>query len=226
MHINRVKIKNFKCFKETFTLELNEGLNILVGNNETGKSTILEAIHLALSGLYNGKYARNELSEYFFNNQTVEEFKAALNSNKPIEPPEILIEVFIAGENLPFFEGDGNSENKKECGISLRIAIDNKYQLDYDDFVHAGEVTSLPIEFYELNWTSCAHDTITPRRIPIKSALIDSSSHRYQNGSDVYIAHIIGDSVERDHSNPAQADHLFRVKLTMAFRGKLTTANV
>ena len=35
-----------------------------------------------------------------------------------------------------------------------------------------------------------------------------------------------GDSVERDHSNPAQADHLFRVKLTMAFRGKLTTANV
>jgi hypothetical protein len=37
---------------------------------------------------------------------------------------------------------------------------------------------------------------------------------------------LCGDSVERDHSNPAQADHLFRVILTMAFRGKLTTANV
>lgn len=56
MHISRVKIKNFKCFKDTFSLELNNGLNIIVGNNEAGKSTILEAIHLALTGLSNGKY--------------------------------------------------------------------------------------------------------------------------------------------------------------------------
>ena len=40
------------------------------------------------------------------------------------------------------------------------------------------------------------------------------------------LSNYTGDSVERDHSNPAQADHLFRVKLTMAFRGKMTTANV
>jgi len=215
MYISRVKIKNFKCFKETFTLELNEGLNILVGNNETGKSTILEAIHLALSGLYNGRYARNELSEYFFNNKAVEEFKAALNNNKPILPPEILIEVFIAGENLPFFEGDGNSENKKECGVCLKIAIHDKHKADYEDFVNAGEVTSLPIEFYELDWTSCARDPITPRRIPIKSALIDSSSNRYQNGSDVYIAHIIKTLLnERQKNGLAQAHRKLQTTFT------------
>ncbi len=56
MSISKVKICNFKGFQGPFTLELNKGLNILVGNNETGKSTILEAIHLALTGLYNGKY--------------------------------------------------------------------------------------------------------------------------------------------------------------------------
>jgi putative ATP-dependent endonuclease of OLD family len=156
MHINRVRIENFKCFKEPFTLYLNTGLNILVGNNETGKSTILEAIHLCLSGLYNGRYARNELSEYFFNNKAVDDFKKALNNNTPIAPPEITIEVFIAGENLPFFEGDGNSEQVNECGVCLKIAIDEKHKADYDDFVNAGEVTSLPIEFYEINWTSCA----------------------------------------------------------------------
>ena len=44
MAIHKVKISNFKCFKGLFELELNKGLNILVGNNETGKSTILEAI--------------------------------------------------------------------------------------------------------------------------------------------------------------------------------------
>ena len=35
----------------------------------------------------------------------------------------------------------------------------------------------------------------------------------------------IGDSDERDHHIPAQADHPFRGKLTRAFRGKLTTPN-
>lgn len=45
MAIQKIKISNFKCFKGLFEIELNKGLNILVGNNETGKSTILEAIH-------------------------------------------------------------------------------------------------------------------------------------------------------------------------------------
>ena len=47
-----------------FELELNQGINILVGNNESGKSTILEAIHLALTGIYNGHGIHNELSSY------------------------------------------------------------------------------------------------------------------------------------------------------------------
>jgi hypothetical protein len=37
--------------------------------------------------------------------------------------------------------------------------------------------------------------------------------------------HACGDSDERDHHIPAQADHPFRGKLTRAFRGKLTTPN-
>ncbi len=207
MHISRVKIKNFKCFKEAFTIELSPGMNILVGNNESGKSTILEAIHLTLTGLYNGRYARNELSEYFFNNEAVEEFKTALNTNKAVAAPEISIEVFIAGEDLPFFEGDGNSDQVSECGICLKIAVDEKHKADYDDFVHAGEVTSLPIEFYEVSWTSCAREPITPRRIPIKSALIDSSSNRYQNGSDVYISHIIKTLLDEKQKNSLAQAH-------------------
>ena len=45
MNIRKITIKNFKCFKETFEIDLVDGINIIVGNNEEGKSTILEAIH-------------------------------------------------------------------------------------------------------------------------------------------------------------------------------------
>ena len=60
MRIKKVNVENFKCYKGKFSLSLNEGINILVGNNEAGKSTILEAIHLALTGILNGKYLKNE----------------------------------------------------------------------------------------------------------------------------------------------------------------------
>ena len=67
MIIEKVKIKNFKCIEGEFTLDLKDNINIIVGNNEAGKSTIIEAINLALTGLYDGRYLRNELSEYLFN---------------------------------------------------------------------------------------------------------------------------------------------------------------
>ncbi len=62
MRISKVNIENYKCFQGEFTLERNPQVNILVGNNESGKSTILEAINLALTGILNGRYLKNELS--------------------------------------------------------------------------------------------------------------------------------------------------------------------
>lgn len=124
MKIERVKILNFKIFKGEFNLELNEGLNVLVGNNETGKSTVLEAIHLALTGLFNGRYLKNELTQYLFNNEIVAEYLKNISTGKTALLPYILIEVFIKGEDLPQFEGNGNSEKINACGISLKIAFD------------------------------------------------------------------------------------------------------
>lgn len=63
MYIEKVNIENYKCFGGKFSIEFRDDLNILVGDNETGKSTILEAINLALSGILGRKYLRNELSQ-------------------------------------------------------------------------------------------------------------------------------------------------------------------
>lgn len=197
MKIDRIKIVNFKCFKGEFNLVLNDGLNILVGENESGKSTILEAIHLALTGLFNGRYLKNELTQYLFNNEIVAEyFKSITNGNTAIPPPCILIEIYISGEDLPLFEGDGNSEKIKGCGISLKIAFDDKYKAEYEQLIQSGNIKTLPVEYYDVFWKSFARETITSRSIPVKSALIDSSSNRYKNGSDVYISRIIRDNLD------------------------------
>lgn len=205
MHIITVNIENFKCFKGSFKINLNEGINIVVGDNEAGKSTILEAIHLASSGLLNGRYLKNELSQYIFNKEIESEYLYSLKSGIPKGPPNIIIEIFYKGDEFPEFEGDGNSLRKKGCGVCFKIEFDSEYQTEYDELIKT-EVTTIPIEFYKVTWTSFARDAITSRSIPIKSVLIDSTSARYQNGSDIYISKIIKDDlVEKEIVDLSQA---------------------
>ena len=47
--IDKIRLINFKSF-EDYTICPNERVNILVGDNEVGKSSVLEAIELAASG--------------------------------------------------------------------------------------------------------------------------------------------------------------------------------
>jgi len=198
MHIEKVYIENYKVFNGKFEITLNPDINIFVGNNETGKSTILEAIHLALTGILNGRYLRNELSQYLFNNQVEKEYLNSVNDpdQAPSEPPQILIEVYFDTDDHPFFEGNGNSDRSKACGLSLKIEFDDEYQTEYDELVNSEEVQSIPIEYYKVIWTSFARDSITSRSIPMKSALIDTSGHKYRNGSDIYISRIIRNELE------------------------------
>ena len=107
MPIKKVRITNFKHFKDTFTIELDEGVNILVGKNGEGKSTILEAINLALTGFYHGRAVSREMSQYLFNIESVEEYiKAIQSGNFSISPPSVSIEVFYDTSNgNPEFEG-------------------------------------------------------------------------------------------------------------------------
>lgn len=208
MAIKKIKIQNFKCFHGLFEVELNTGLNILVGNNEAGKSTILEAIHLALTGMYCGRNIRNELSQYLFNNETVANYIESVNAGKPIEPPTILIEIYFEGSIDPVFEGNGNSDqlNKVE-GLKFEIKYDHKYDDEYEKLIVQKNMLSLPIEYYEPSWTSFSRKTITVKSIPIKSAMIDSSNYRYQNGSDVYISRIVKDLLSSEEVTAVAQAH-------------------
>jgi len=210
MNITKVIIENYKCFKGKFSFEPHKGLNILVGDNEAGKSTILEAIHLALTGMLNGRYLKNELTQYLFNVESVSAYLKNLSENKPATLPHILIEIYFDGEDIALFNGNGNSDKSNAVnGISFKIEFDeSKYKDEYVELLNAGNIKTVPIEYYDIVWTSFARQGITAKSIPLKSALIDSSSNRYQNGSDIYISRIIRENLE----------HKEIVDITQAYR--------
>lgn len=193
MAIQKIIITNFKCIKGPFVFELNNGLNILVGKNEAGKSTILEAIHVALTGLYCGRNIRNELSQYLFNRDVVDEYIKSVNKGTALFPPSISIEVFFRESIDPEYEGNNNSERSSCEGFKFEISFDEKYATEYNILINKKDMVSLPIEYYDISWTTFARQAVTTRNIPVKSAMIDSSNYRFQNGSDVYISRIVKD---------------------------------
>ena len=46
MYISQIQITNFRGFKDTTTIEFNEGVNVLIGANNCGKSNLLKALSL------------------------------------------------------------------------------------------------------------------------------------------------------------------------------------
>ncbi|MEC4587670.1 AAA family ATPase [Bacillus safensis] len=51
MYIAKVHIKNFRNFSD-FTVDLNKGLSIIIGENNVGKSNFLECINLIFNRNY------------------------------------------------------------------------------------------------------------------------------------------------------------------------------
>lgn len=199
--VKSIHIENYKCF-EKFDMDFQYGTNIIVGNNEAGKSTILEAMNLCLSGLLNGRYLRNELSEYLFNKSVVKKYLDSLKTENKIEPPQILIEVYLDSDedSNPLFQtlkGTGNSRKEDCSGVKIKVLFDEKYetQSEYEELLKT-DIKSLPIEYYTVDWSGFHRTSITSRSIPLKPNLIDSSSVKYRNGSDFYIAKIIKDAME------------------------------
>ncbi|WP_417799193.1 ATP-dependent nuclease [Tenacibaculum sp.] len=208
MEIKKVVITNFKGFKDKFTIILNSGLNIIVGDNEAGKSTILEAINLALTGMFNGRYIRNELSQYLFNEKAVSDYIKSIKDDSPLPPPSICIELFINGKaEVAPLEGDKNSDGIGHSGISFSIEFNEIYKSSYEALLKTGDVKTIPIEYYHVVWRSFARDAIIARNIPLKSAYIDSSSSRNKNGSDVYIGRIVKELLSEDEIVSVSQSH-------------------
>lgn len=209
--IEKIRIKNFKCFKGNFELDLKQGINILVGNNESGKSTILEAVHMALSGIFRGRTIKGNLSQYLFNNEIISEYLENINSGGAQEAPYILIELYLTDDSFPILEGDKFTDKSKKgrtSGIALKIDFDEKYSEEYESLLRDGELVSLPIEYYDVEWYAFSRKALTSRSVPIKSSFIDVGFSKFQNGSDVYISRIVQNILETEE----------KTKVAQAFR--------
>lgn len=188
-----------------FSMQFEPGVNIIVGNNDAGKTSILEAINLALTGQILGKSVFTDLSSYIFNLEDVQEFISALGT-PGMKIPKILIEVeFYENEQTAKFKGINNSRRADAPGISLAAELDQQYAEDFKHYIsNPAEVTSVPTEFYSITWEYFNGNPVSARGNSLRSTYIDASSMRFSSGSDKFINRIINEALgEKDKAKLA-----------------------
>lgn len=199
MHISTVVIKNYRCLADS-VIELNRNLNILVGDNECGKSTFLEAVYLALSGQLNGRLIQSELHPHLFNAAAVAEYIKSLVDKTPSKPPSILIELYFVDEPaLAKLKGRNNSKRNDVPGIKLSIELNDDYQVEFASYIaDPARIKTLPVEYYLVRWRDFAdNDIVSSRSVPIKPCLIDASTIRNNTAASRYMLDIVKDSLDK-----------------------------
>ena len=117
MYIQTLKIKGYRIFNEEFVIGLSKGLNVLVGENASGKSSVIDAIRLIL---LEDEYGRAGIEESDFHKPLSRPAKSKGNDKITIrcEFEELNQDEQVA--YLPWL--DLNTPNR----AILNLAIENK----------------------------------------------------------------------------------------------------
>lgn len=194
MYIQKLIVNNFKKIKSD-SFDFNESINILVGDNDSGKTTILEALELAANSSYRGKPIGAALSPELFNNTAVKDF---LNGDQSAQTlPEILIEMYLS--DCPEYRGKNNSNNSESDGVFIKICFDDELTSTYNEFTKsAGKIDSIPTEFYKIEWFSFAWEQIKFMNRKVKGLFIDPTRLHPTYGKTHYLSNIINSSLNKE----------------------------
>ncbi|MFN2525843.1 MAG: ATP-dependent endonuclease [Actinomycetota bacterium] len=196
--LSKILVQNYRCFKN-FELEFNEHLNIFVGDNEAGKSTLLEAVHLALTFRLNGKPFTQELSPYLINLEARDAYVAALRSGGKPVPPEVIIDLFMVdSQEVATLRGANNLAQEDSVGVRVRASFDSEFSEEYEEFTSdPSKVLLVPTEYYKIEWLGFSGNWITGRSVPASASFIDASTIRLHSGADQYLQDIISQQLDR-----------------------------
>lgn len=201
-YIEKLKLSNFKRFKE-FEVEFAALTNTIIGDNEAGKSSILQAIGLVASG------SRNKVEtigiESLLNKDAVAEFLAGDKSFDKL--PEIHIEVYLSNSSNPDLVGKHNSDNASVSGLHMICCPNEELTAEINQVLsESGE--NFPFEYYVVRFISFNGEAYSGYRRFLKCLTIDSSQINSEYANKEYTKTVYDSTVE----------HSTRVRLKNEYR--------
>ncbi|MBW4934195.1 ATP-dependent nuclease [Marinobacter sp. F4206] len=201
-YIKKLKLFNFKRFGY-FEVEFNSETNTIIGDNEAGKSSILQAIELVASG------SRNKVEtigiESILNKTSIENFFATDRSFENL--PEIHVELYLSDDRNPDLVGKHNSENKSLSGLHMICQPNEELAAEINQVI-AEENENFPFEYYIVKFITFNGEAYSGYRRFLNCLTIDSSQINSDYANREYTKSIY-DSI---------VDHPTRVRLKNEYR--------
>jgi putative ATP-dependent endonuclease of the OLD family len=185
--IRRLVLRNFKRFR-TLEIEFDSELNILVGGNEAGKSSVLQALDIVLSA------SRSKVEalglETLFNADCITEFLAG--ERKIEDLPDLLVEVYLDGiDDQHDLDGRNNSKCADYSGMKMVCKPVDEYTKDIRAILTDNH-ESFPFEYYATFFQTFTDHNILPYQKPLKHLLIDSSQINNEYATREYTRSMYG----------------------------------
>lgn len=214
-YIKSLHIEGFKKFV-SLDVQFNERMNILVGENEAGKSTILNALKTVLNQQY--RNTDKSVLRDLFNTQMVAVFKEK-PSVKTL--PRIYIEVELAldpqQKDASYFYGEVYGQRKQQFekyGIRFECKYDEELGTGMEQSIQEGKI---PYEYYTLTWTTFSNRPYQIIKRPLHFLAIDTTSSAAAPSFNYFNRTVFASRY--DGATKAKAKNDFRDKLIDAFDG-------
>jgi len=168
--IKKIRLINFKRFRN-YIIEPNKRINILVGDNEVGKSSVLEAIDIVASG--NVHRVESIGLDKLLNIEAVRIFKSGVRDFDHL--PVLIIELYLSGEFDHSMNGKNNTDGVICDGIRMVCAPNQDYRNEIKDALDAHE-DYFPYDYYSIRFSTFADEGYTGYKKKLRCTFIDSSS--------------------------------------------------
>ena len=183
LKISKLKIINYKLFQNVI-IEMNDTMNIFVGENDSGKTTILEALSMVLTGKIGGSNIANRVNLDWFNTNVRKGFIEAIKAGNTPALPTIEIEAYFSAPDkdeisTKVYKGTNNSLHEDTEGVKVEILFDTQYSTVYQQLLSDGKIKDIPIEYYKVNFRSFAIPEYYAQTTAKKVACIDTTKRDY-----------------------------------------------
>lgn len=221
--ITSLMLRNFKKF-DSLTLNFQPGRNVLIGDNESGKSSILLALDLVLS---NSRHRVEALGlESLLSQHAVTAFQAGERRAELL--PELIADVFFSPGRDPDLNGRQNLADRDADGLRMCIAPmldeygqDIRYALDQDP-------QNFPYEYYAVKFSTFSGGPCAGYRRYLRHMLLDSARIDSDHAAQEYTRAVFGVSVSladryRLENTWRQQKNHFREQHLASINGELDT---
>ncbi|QHA89926.1 ATP-dependent nuclease [Serratia rhizosphaerae] len=179
--ITRLMLQNFKKFS-ALDLSFCADRNVLIGDNESGKSSILLALDLVLS---DSRYRVETLGvETLLSQSAVDGFLAGERRIEQL--PVLTVDVFLSAGTNPDLNGRQNLADIDADGLRMRIApMIDEYGQDISQVLQHNP-SIFPFEYYSVKFTTFSGGHYAGFRRYLRHLLLDSARIDSEHAAQEY----------------------------------------